>query len=74
MSGIFVWGYYGTHYRVELCPPFVYTILYKEYYLIRFNHQKSTTQVIFQCARLRAKDENNFEEGSGTLPVSRFRV
>ena len=33
-------GYYGTQYRVRLYPPFGYRILYKEYYLTRFNHQK----------------------------------
>ena len=33
-----IWGYYGTHYRVRLYPPFGYSILYKEYYLTEFNH------------------------------------
>ena len=36
----FIWGYYGTKYRVRFYPPFGYSILYKEYYLTRFNHQK----------------------------------
>ena len=33
----FILGYYGTHYRVRLYPPFGYRILYKEY---NFNHQQ----------------------------------
>ena len=35
-----VWGYYGTHYRVRLYPPFGYSISYKDYNLTGFNHQK----------------------------------
>ena len=35
----FNWGYYGTHYRVRLYPPFG-VCLYKEYNLTGFNHQK----------------------------------
>ena len=41
-----IWGYYGTQYRVRLYPPFGYSILYKEYNLTRFNHQKNTTLVL----------------------------
>ena len=41
LSSIFIWGYYGTQYRVRSYP----SILYKEYYLTRFNHQKNTTQL-----------------------------
>ena len=40
-----MWGYYGTQYRVRLYPPFGYSILYKEYYLTRFNHQNNNTQM-----------------------------
>ena len=42
---MFIWGYYGTQYRVRLYPPFGYSILYKEYDLTRFNHQNNTTQM-----------------------------
>ena len=40
MSSIFIWGYYGTQYRVKLYPPFGYSILYNDYNLTGFNHQK----------------------------------
>ena len=40
MSSFFIWGYYGTQYRVRSYPPFGYSILYKESYLTRFNHKK----------------------------------
>ena len=43
-----MWGYYGIQYRVRLYPPFGYSILYKEYYLTRLNHQKNTTQLILE--------------------------
>ena len=38
---VFYLGYYGTQYRVRLYPPFGYSILCKEDYLTRFNHQKN---------------------------------
>ena len=31
----------GTQYRVRLYPPLGYSMLYKEYYLTRFNHPKT---------------------------------
>ena len=37
----FIWGYYGTQYRGRLYPPFGDSIVYKEYNLTRFNHQKT---------------------------------
>ena len=40
MSSISFWGYYGTHHRARFYPPGEYSILYKEYNLTRFNHQK----------------------------------
>ena len=43
-------GYYGTQYRVRLWPPFGYSILYEEYYLTEFNHQKKATQLGFDCS------------------------
>ena len=43
IGSYFVWGYYGTQYRVRLYPPFGCSILY--YYLTRFNYQKNTTQL-----------------------------
>ena len=36
LSSSFIWGYYGTHCRVRLHPPFGYTSLYKECNLIAF--------------------------------------
>ena len=45
VSSILFGGYYGTQYRVRLYPAFGYSILYKEYYLTRFNHNKNVTQV-----------------------------
>ena len=39
----FIWGYYGTHYRVRLYPPLGYSILYKGYNLTGFNHHKNPT-------------------------------
>ena len=45
VSSILICGYYGSKYRVRLYPLFGYSILYKEYYLTRFNHQKNTTHV-----------------------------
>ena len=41
----FIWGDYGTQYRVRLYPPLRYSVLYKEYDITRFNHLKNTTQV-----------------------------
>ena len=38
-------GYYGTQYRIRLYPPLEYSILYKEYDLTRFNHQKNVIQM-----------------------------
>ena len=40
---VFYLGYYGTRYRTRLYSPLGYSILYKEYVLARFNHQKNTT-------------------------------
>ena len=47
----FIWGYYGTQYRVRLYPPFGYSILYQEHNLTRCNHQKNTTQFGFGVLR-----------------------
>ena len=46
-SMYFLGGYYGTQYRVRFYPPFgIFSILYKEYNLTRFNHQKNTTHIV----------------------------
>ena len=45
MSSIIFWGFYGTQYRVRLYPPFGCSVLYKEYYLTRFNYQKMATHM-----------------------------
>ena len=42
----FSWGYYSTHYKVGLYIPFGYSILYMEYHLTRFNHQKNATHML----------------------------
>ena len=44
---VFYLGYYGTHSRVRLFPPFGYSILYAEYYLTGFNRQKNATHAFF---------------------------
>ena len=54
--------YCGTQYRVRLYPPFGYSILYKEYYLTGFNHQKSATHVAFLSLEFSL-------EGSGSLVI-----
>ena len=41
MSSILWGGYYGSHYRVRLCPPFGYGMLYKDYTLTRLNDKKT---------------------------------
>ena len=38
---VFYLGYSGTQYRVRLHPPFGHSILYRDYNLTRFNHQKN---------------------------------
>ena len=55
----FICGYYGTHYRVRVYPPFGYSILYREYNLTRFNHQRNTTQVWCPEITLRVQVPNN---------------
>ena len=52
LSGIFFWGYYGTHYRARLYPSFGIKYFYKEYNLTRFNHQKNATHL---CLKIRSE-------------------
>ena len=59
--GLQIWGYYGTHYRIRLYPPFEYGVLSKEYYLTGFNHQKNTTQM----CRARKPVQETFTGASG---------
>ena len=51
----FIWGFYGTQYRVGLCLILECSILYKEYHRTGFNHQKnrhSEEQIMFLKAEV----------------------
>ena len=54
LSNIFIWGYYGTQYRVyNFISSLGYSTLYKEYNLTRFNHQKRhySSELMWECQK-----------------------
>ena len=51
MSSIFIWGYYGTHCRVRLYPPFGGIVLYiRNIILLGSTTKKNTTHYSAQCS------------------------